>query len=89
MDKKELQELLELFSVLDDVKPAIKAAIKSIQAYGPEIKEFLNGIQLGIVDMRINAIRKYEAEGFTREEAIFMTMDEWFAYRRSLNKKSK
>ena len=90
MKKEELQGILETISMLDDVKPLVQSAIKSIQAYGPEVREFFGGMQMAIVEMRIDAIKRYESAGFTREEAIYMTMDEWFAYRRLLsNHKTK
>ena len=89
MTKEELTEIIGMIGMLDELKPVVQTAIKSLQAYGPELKELFGGMQRGLIDMRIDSIRRYQEAGFTIDQAIDMTMDEWYAYRRSMTRKSK
>ena len=89
MTKEELTEIIGMIGMLHELRPVVQVAIKSLQVYGPELKELFGGMQRGLIDMRIDSIRRYQEAGFTIDQAIDMTMDEWFAYRRALTRKSK
>lgn len=89
MDAKLIAALMEQEA---EIRPVIKKGLEIIKSYGPDLKDLFGGVTEAMADLRINVIRKYEAAGFTREEAILLTMDEWFAMARvsrSMNTKNK
>lgn len=82
MDAK-VKEILEMMEAEAEFRPVIKKGLEIIKSYGPDLKDLFRGIILGTVDLKIEAIAKCESAGFTREEAIFLVMDEWFAVARN------
>jgi len=79
----ELKEVLEIMEAEAELRPIIKKGLEIIKSYGPDLKNLLQGIIFGSVDLKMAAIARYEANGFTREEAMFLVMDEWFAIARN------
>ena len=75
-DLSEIREYLELGKLF---KPIISDSIDVIQEYGPEIRKLFSGIVDGIVDMKIQAIKRYDSNGFSRTEAILLTIDSFSA----------
>jgi len=78
---------MEFINNADELKPVVEKVSKALQSFGPEIYELCNRTVLGYVDLRIAAVKRFEDAGFTREEAIYMTMDEWWGLRKLSNKK--
>ena len=56
---------------------------------GPELRNLLESIADGWVDIRIRAVERFEKAGFSREEAIFMTMDEWWGTKMRMHARKK
>ena len=79
MDTKDILEMMEMEA---EFRPLIKRGLEILGSYGPDLRELARGIILGTVDLKMEAIQKYEAAGFTREDAMFLVMDEWFAIAR-------
>jgi hypothetical protein len=65
-------------------RPIVQKAAAAIKSYGPEIKDLFSGIALGLADIKIETIKKYEDAGFTRDEAISLVQDEWYAIGRAI-----
>jgi hypothetical protein len=82
MDQK-VTEILEAMEAEAEFRLVIKRGLEIVKSYGPDLKELVRGVASGMADIKIEMIHKYEANGFTREEAIFLVMDEWFAIARN------
>lgn len=64
--------------------------VKVLKSFGPELNSLADGLVMAAVDMKARAIKKLENEyGFTREEAIFLVMDEWYAIARQARTNNK
>lgn len=60
-------EAIKLFQEAKEVKELVDLLI-------PEIYPYLERSVDGITDLKIRAIERYEAAGFSREDAIFITV---------------
>jgi len=74
-----LSELMEILKEIDEVKEITDLVIK--ESY-PYIERIVNGI----TDLKIRSIKKYMDNGFTKEEAILLTIDSSAALIKSLDK---
>jgi hypothetical protein len=79
----ELEEVIGMMEAEAELRPIIKKGLELLKSYGPDLKDLMRGIVLGSVDLKMEAIARYEANGFTREEAMLLVMDEWFAIARN------
>jgi hypothetical protein len=77
-----IEEVKEVLEMEAELRPLIKRGFEIIESYGPECQELLNGVALGITNTKIRQIEHLISSGFTREEAILLTMDMWFAIAR-------
>jgi hypothetical protein len=76
MNLRDLSQIKELVSVATTLKPIIsQSADELLDAYGPELGKIFSRLNNYLVEQTITMIRKYEAEGFTREEAILLTLN--------------
>lgn len=82
--KEQVAAVLELVSQAEAFRPVVQEAIKAVKSYGPEIYDFAEGITLGSCELRAKAVRKYEELGFTRQEAILLTIDQSVAMREAI-----
>ena len=51
----------------------------------PEVYPYLERLSDGIVDLKTRQIHKYQDKGFTREEAILLTIDTFNSIQRAIN----
>lgn len=70
-----VQEILGLIQNAEMYRPVVQGVLNAAKSYGPELKDLLSTINNGLVDLRIEAIARYQAAGFTREEAILMSIN--------------
>jgi hypothetical protein len=92
LDKEDLKEILEVLTEAESFRPIVKAIIDTLKSYGPEIEELPKKFSQWLVKNRIESINIYEGAGFSREDAITMTLDDVWAFRRmskNINKSSK
>lgn len=89
MDKKDLQDALEYLGMAEELRPVAEKLVETIISYGPYLRKIVEAASNATIEMRISHVRKFEDAGFTREEAIFLTMDEWWGYRRMINENSQ
>ena len=66
-----MSKLTDALKVIQDYKE-IKDVVDLII---PEVYPYVERLSDGIVDLKIRSIRRYENEGFTREESILLTLD--------------
>lgn len=77
--KTDIAEIMAMLDVAEDFRPVIIKGIEILNSYGPEFKKLAMNITLSVADMKMATIKKYEDNGFTRQEAMDLCMDEWYA----------
>lgn len=75
MSKLDFDDIQALIEVAPLFKPQVQKAVEAIQLFGPEVKELLTGAVVAVADIRAAAVQRYESHGFTRDEAILLTLD--------------
>ena len=70
MDKRDIQDIIELMDIAEDFKPVAKKAIEILKAYSIEINELVDMALDGIVKKKARMFRSLIKEEFTREEAL-------------------
>ncbi len=85
-----LQTAMELLQTAEELRPVISSAITALNSYGPELNDLLLKMAIGTANIRMTTIKHYESNGFTKEEAMLMTLDSKVAMKEamsSINKK--
>jgi len=76
--KTDIAEILGILGMAEDFKPVVTKVIEILNSYGPEIKQLVMDMTLAGADMKIATFKKYMDNGFTRQEAMDLCMDQWF-----------
>lgn len=85
---KGIEAYLEILNSTDELKPVVKKTIKAIRELSPDIVELLGDIGNYVVDARAKSVwRLVREHGFTKKEAIMLTLDIQSNILNSLNKK--
>jgi hypothetical protein len=81
------KEAVEMFTEINEIIELVKTLRPSVYSFGREIKPIIESFTDSVVDMNARAIRRYETvHGFTREEAILLTLDVRTSLYKSLEK---
>jgi len=84
MNAELIKEMVnEIHENAEEWRPVVGKMIGILNSYGPELRSVVRSILMATVELKIEMVRKYEAAGFTTEQAIMMTMDEWFSVARN------
>jgi hypothetical protein len=86
IDKDDIQEFAEILSEAESFRPIVDLAVDAIISFGPEIKKFVDAFSRGLVSNRIASVEQYVAAGFSRDDAIIMTLDDVFSVRKMTDK---
>ena len=82
MKNEEMNEYLSgLLSIIDsaeELRPIVSSGLKLLRSFSSELKDITDDMRDYIIDSRIASIRRLEDAGFSREDAINITMDEWY-----------
>ena len=89
MTLEDLAEISELLKQAEFLRPLVKEAIDTIKSFEPEITEVLGGISNFMVDMKIDQVKRFEAAGFPRDEAIVLSTDVSKSVQNALNTKKE
>ena len=84
--KIDIEEIKELLESAEEFKPLVKLTIKVLNDFAVEFKETGIALNKWIVESRIRAIKHYEEAGFTKEEAMLLTIDDWAKYEKLMLK---
>lgn len=76
MNVEEIAKILAVADELDELKPSVVRIIQHVASYGPELSDFLEKMSFGLVDIKMKTIKRYEDGGFTRQEAIILTLSD-------------
>lgn len=88
MNTQSIPAALEFLTELKEFRPMILQIVNEIEKYGPDIHQILNKMSLSMVDIKAAMIKKYQKEGFTRKEAILLTIDSATALQKAFSVKS-
>ena len=81
-----IEEIVGLLESADEFKPIVKLAVKVLNDFAVEFKETGIALNKWFVDSKIRAIKQYEEAGFTKEEAMLLTIDDWAKYEKLMLK---
>lgn len=84
--KELIKSINEFFEYSEELRPVIKKGFEILKSYGPEIYDLTYNMAINSAKIRADVVKVFEKEGFTREEAIFLTMDEWWGIKKNINK---
>ena len=86
------EDLNTIFTMLDEAenyRPVVLRCVDILNSYGPIFKQLGLDTALAVADIKMAVIAKYEAAGFTREQAIDLCMDEWYAFAKAARNANK
>jgi len=89
LSKEELNEIIELCQQAEEFKPTIRAILDILKNYSSELKEIPEAFVGWMREQRIQSIAFYESQGFDRDEAILMTLDDSLAINKIQEKMEK
>lgn len=85
LPQEDIKELLNYVSLADDFKPVFKEILKILESYGSELNVVIKNISKTLADNKIEIIRYYQDAGFTKEEAILLTINSGHALTKTLS----
>ena len=87
LSEGDMAEIEEMLQAVDTYMPLISKVIDKAMSFGPELNKIFEAFAISLtkttVDCRVLAIKRYQDNGFTREEAITMMLDDLSAIRRT------
>lgn len=90
---EDLKEIIQIIEIADEFVPIVKKGVEKSNTLLREFRPLIDNFVDYIADSKIKMINKYLDSGFSRDEAILMTLDQWAAFSNSLknsqSKKSK
>ena len=88
--KEMIEVVLGFADSAEEFRPSIQKAFSAISSYGPECYGFFKKICFGTVDLKAAMVERFEKDhGFTRQEAIELTKDQWTSFQQQLAKGSR
>ena len=87
LGKEDLKKVAEFLGMIDEietlaeeVKPLAERAVGLLCSHvGPLLRQLSLPFALGITSIKIEQIKLLEGAGFSREDAIVLVQDEWYA----------
>jgi len=86
MEKRNIEEILEIVSMARGFKPVVDETLSVLKEYVPCLKEVYSGFLDYGIEMKDYAIKEYGKRGYTKEEAILLVLDSNASFRSFLNK---
>ena len=87
--KEYAEAIMQIVAAADEFKPVVEQGSKALQSYGPDIYALFHRIAIGMADIKADTIVHLEGRGFTREEAILLTVDQWADVKKNLAQNKK
>ena len=69
-------DIKDIMEINDEIKPIFGEIVKAVMEYGHDLKPIVEATEEYLTQARIKKVRTYVGEGFSREEAILMTIDD-------------
>ena len=93
MEKETVQSLIGLFGEIKEQKEVFHQIAANIVEvfldFSGEASILFDAVRAGLVKARIKSVAEYEAAGFSRIDAIVMTLDDFTELRRGCEKIGK
>jgi len=81
-------EFLTDIQKLKEVKPLVQEIVMELRSYGPDAYALCEQACKGLVDLQAMCIHRLQEEhGFSKEEAIQLTVSNWNSLKNGLNMK--
>ena len=74
--KEDLAGLVAILEQAEEFKPIVKLNLNTLGEYSEEIKSIPEAVSRWLVKNRIASIEQYRDAGFTKDDAILMTLDD-------------
>ena len=84
--KEDIKKYAELLGQAEEFRPLVKLVFEIIKSYSSEVKGLLEPLSEWITGNRIKTIEMYETAGFSRDDAIIMTLDDIYALKKASEK---
>jgi hypothetical protein len=82
-----LEEFIKILEEPESLQPIVNQAKKVIDLYAPEINSIMDRALMAICESKVKVIRYYESEGFTKDDALLLVMDQWYGIARAMESK--
>ncbi len=86
MKTEEILEYMALLDSADDFKPLVKKVAEVIKDYSGEFKELVEDLADYIRKNRVKSVNFYTDEGFSKQEAILMSMHDTTSLEKMMSK---
>ena len=89
--QKELDSALALLNDYENIKPLVKKGVEIVEEFCQEFKDPINKLSDFFVYRRIRSVKLYAKAGFSKKDAILMTLDDMNGLKKlteSVNKKN-
>lgn len=81
--KEDIEEFIGLLQTAETFRPVVRLFLDTLKSYSEEIKEIPEAFSRWLVKNRIDSIKQYEAAGFSRNDAVLMTLDDIYGLRKA------
>lgn len=71
----DIKEFAEILQEAESFRPLAHMVIDAIVSFGPQFSTVFNAMALGLAKMNAAVFNYYIANGFSREEAMLLTID--------------
>jgi len=75
LSAENIKDIMDAIKALDVFRPMVSEIIDKIMDYGPELEKLTEAVRKAVVRNQIASIKEYEDAGFTRAEAILLTIN--------------
>ena len=73
--KETIEELLDALTMAKEFKPVVEKGMVALKEYTPYLRELCESLADFGVEQTDRSIKKFEEYGYTREEAILLTIN--------------
>ena len=88
-DKLDFEQAVALLEEAEALRPIVRLFLDALKSYGSEIREIPEAMSDWLVKRTIKHVKTFEDAGFTRDEAILLTIDLKYSLREALNRTNK
>jgi len=68
------EEIISLLSQAEEFKPVVKKLIDTCESYKEQVSDFVDMVMYGIAQKKIDIFNYFIENGFSREEALQLTL---------------
>lgn len=87
--EEDIQMFITLLDGAESFRPLVNKALDVVKSYSPELATFFDGLFDYSVQRVTNTFNQYCNNGFSREEAMLLTLNSNVALNDALNKTNK